>query len=413
MISTGHNSNHACGSDQLSRLPDGVLVRIFEAVGGLSRSNLCSVSRVSKRCHILADAILYRQVRFLTPELHFIFSESLSRRARRGSAINDVKLAYPTSKLEGLVSQAPVHGPGRHHAPQPFDSLARTISFMSNLEKLEVAVPEALLSGIGHLFNGPFDLACLKSCTLFFQREDDQYWDLRENIHIFAHPGLETLVLKRAKLDQRGFDMMERPHETALSKLHLVECDISDDALSDLLEFPKALREFVMTQAAEPSPDLEESSDSIRDYMTALKSACHSLETVVVDFPSLRTSRPLALRDFTAMRTLRLNWDHQLFGKSSKKPRLHSAGLPPELETLEFSDALGTDAEVTDLLVYMLQNLRMMARNMKQLIVVENEEEGGVPGDVREACRLCSQLELVIIGQIDSSLDLESVRNNT
>ncbi|KAK7214498.1 hypothetical protein V2G26_002501 [Clonostachys chloroleuca] len=200
---------------------------------------------------------------------------------------------------------------------------------MSNLETLDVAVPDTLLHGMGMLFNGPFDLACLKSCTLFYQTENDQYWDLYENIHIFAHPTLETLVIKRAKLDYRGFDLIEQPHETALSKLHLIECDINDDALSDLLMFPKALKEFVMTQNEEPSPELEESSDSIRDYMIAVKSACHSLETVTIDFPTLMTHRALALREFDHLKTLRINWDHQLFGKTSKKPRLHSAGLPP------------------------------------------------------------------------------------
>lgn len=410
----GHSSSHghghgrsysrsySCsGPDQLSRLPDKVLVQLFEAVASLSKRDLCSVSRLSKRYHILADAVLYKTVHFLTPELHLIFSESLARRPRRGSAIFEVKLAYPASSLESLVPAAAADGDDAH------DSLSRTISRMSNLETLDIAVPVSLLHGIGQLFNGPFDLACLESCTLFYQTDGDEYWDLRENIHVFAHPTLKTLVIKRAKLDDRGFDLIERPHETALTRLHLIDCDVNDDALSDLLMFPEALKEFVMTQSPEPSPELEESSDSIRDYMIALNSAAHSLETVTIDFPLLRSHRALALREYVALKTLRLNWDHQLFGKSSKKPRLTSVGMPPELETLEFFNELGTDEEVTELFVNMIENLHITCGKLKRLIVTEGDGEAGIPKEIEAACNAQDQLQLDIIGRMDTVAEPE------
>ncbi|KAM5350286.1 hypothetical protein ACJ41O_006791 [Fusarium nematophilum] len=375
-----HHSHHV---DLLAGLPDKMLVLILDMLPG---HDLCSVSRLNKRYHALADAVLYKTVQFLTPELHFIFSESLNYRPRRGSAIQDIKLAYPASTLSRLISDTTL----------PSNSLSQTISRMSNLETLDIAVPVTLLHSVGHLFSSPFDLACLKSCTLFYQDEDGGYWDLQENIYIFAHPTLETLVIKRARLGDPGFDMIERPHETALSKLHLIECDINDDALSDLLVFPKALKEFVMTQDEDPEPELEESSDSIRDYIMALKSASHSLETITIDSPSLRSSRALALRDFAALETLRLNWDHQLYGRSSKRPRLHSVGLPPELKTLEFFNDLGTDDEVTDLLVNTIENMNLMARHLTELIVRVDEHE--VPSAVLEACKSQPQIHLHVIG---------------
>jgi hypothetical protein len=384
----------------LTTLPDELLLQVFEAVGRGSSRDLCNVSRLNKRCHELADAVLYKSIRFQTPEHHLVFSESLSRRMRRGSAIQDVALEYPTSELSHLVLDGPIHG--SHIAPARFDSLSRTISTMSNLETLEVSVPVALLPGIGALFNGPFDLACLKSCTLFYQCPDDEYWDLRENIHIFAHPTLETLFIRRAKLDHRGFDFIERPHETALRKLHLIECDINDDALSDVLEFPEAMDEFVMVQTEEPAPELEESSDNIGDYIGALKSQAHSLKTITIAFPTLTGHKALRMRDFVALRTMRISWDYQLFGKSSKKPRLHSVGLPPELDTLEFFDELGADEEVTELLDYTLQNREIIARNLKTMIVIEGDR--GVPKEIVAACQT-GNVRLEIIGRLDEDTE--------
>ncbi|VTT60195.1 unnamed protein product [Fusarium fujikuroi] len=371
--------HHGAHCDSLARLTDEILVSILEI---LPKHDLCSVSRLNKRYHALADAVLYNTVQWLKPELHLIFSQSLNRRPRRGSAIEGVKLAYPASELTRLISDT----------LEPTNSVSHTISTMSNLKTLDIAVPVGLLHSIGNLFNGPFDLACLQSCTLFYQDEADQYWDLQENIHIFTHPTLETLVIKRAKLDDRGFELIERPHNTALSKLHLIECDINDDALSDVLMFPEALKEFVLTQREEPEPELEESSASIRDYILSLKEQCHSLETITIDFPMLASARPLALREFTALKTLRLNWDYQLFGKSTKKPRLHSVGLPPELETLEFFNPLGTDEEVTDLFVSALENMHYTCRKLKELIVLVDEDP--VPKEIVDAVKKQEQLYL-------------------
>lgn len=396
--------------DRLAVLPDALLLRLFELIGRTSKRDLCAVSRLNRRYHTLSDAVLYKSILFESPELHLTFSESLGRRPRRGSAIHEVTLEYPSSELSQLALDSTVHGshyePSRDQ-PSHYDGLSRTLSIMSNLEKLDIAVPAVLLHGIGALFNGPFDLACLKTCTLFYQCRGDEYWDLRENIHIFSHPTLESLTIKRAKLDYRGFDILERPHETALKSLHLVECDINDDALADVLEFPEALEEFVMTQAAVPTPPLEESSDDLGDYAVALKSQAHSLRSVTIDHATLGSRKALRLRDFAALRTLRLNWDYQLYGRSSKKPRLHSVGLPPALETLEFFNPLGTDAEVTELFMYTIQTKRVVATTWHTLVVVAGDDEDdedhrhGVSRELIEACE-DQGLKLDIIGAMDA-----------
>ncbi|KAH8706140.1 hypothetical protein GQ44DRAFT_716339 [Phaeosphaeriaceae sp. PMI808] len=394
--------------DQLAVLPDELLLRIFEKVGWASRKSLCNVSRLNRKYHKLSDAVLYKSILFETPELHLTFSESLSRRPRRGSAIHEIKLSYPSSELSHLALDGPVHN--SYLDPKRVDGISRTLSIMSNLEKLDIAVPDVLLHGIGSLFNGPFDLACLKTCSLFYQCANDAYWDLRENIHIFAHPTLETLIIRRAKLDERGFDFIERPHVTALKSLHFVECDINDDALADIIEFPEALEEFVMTQTEEPEPELEESSDSLSDYMIALKSQAEFLKSVTFDVPTLYNRKTLRLREFGALKKLRLNWDHQLFAKSSKKPRLHSVGFPPEMEVLEFFNDLGTDSEVTDLFVVAIESKNIIAENWKTMIVVEGDQ--GVPKAIKDACKKVG-LQLDIIGAMDTDSDTDGSIDTT
>ncbi|KAH9879704.1 hypothetical protein IAQ61_001523 [Plenodomus lingam] len=393
--------------DHFSKLPDELLLQIFEALGRISRRHLTSVSRVSKKCHRLSDAVLYKSILFETPEFHLTFTESLGRRPRRGSSIYEVKLAYPSSELSQLALDAPVAG--SYLDPQRSDSLSRTLSIMSNLEKLDISVPDVLLRGIGSLFNGPFDLACLKSCSLFYQCANDAYWDLRENIHIFAHPSLENLTIRRAKLDERGFDHIERPHMTALKRLTLIECDVNDDSLGDLLELPEALEEFVMTQLEEPEPELEESSDNIGDYILALQSQADFLKSITIDVPTLTGRRALRMREFGALTTLRLNWDYQLFGKSSKKPRLHSVGLPPIMETLEFFNELGTDEEVNDLFLVLIEQKNIVARTWKKMITVEGDN--GVSKEMKEACKVAG-LQLDIIGAMDESSEGEDEDND-
>jgi hypothetical protein len=404
-MSLGANDNDEeshPSQDRLAVLPDELLLQIFETLGRTSRKSLCDVSRLNRKYHKLSDAVLYKSILFETPELHLTFSESLSRRPRRGSAIHEIKLSYPSSELSHLALDAPVHN--SYLDPKRVDGLSRTLSIMSNLEKLDISVPDVLLHGIGTLFNGPFDLACLKTCSLFYQCANDAYWDLRENIHIFAHPTLETLIIRRAKLDERGFDFIERPHVTALKRLHLVECDINDDALADVLEFPEALEEFVMTQTEEPEPELEESSDSLNDYILALKSQAEFLTSITFDSPTLHNRKTLRLREFEALKTLRLNWDHQLFAKSSKKPRLHSVGFPPGMETLEFFNDLGTDNEVTDLFVAAIEIKDIIAKDWKTLIVVEGDD--GVPKQIKDACKSAG-LWLDIIGAMDTDTEVD------
>ena len=104
------------------------------------------------------------------------------------------------------------------------------------------------------------------------------------------------------------------------------------------------------------------------------------------------------MREFTALKTLRMNWDYQLFGKSSRKPRMHSVGLPPELETLEFFHELGTDEEVLDLLVYLIQTKNIGNRPWKTMIAVESDAKA--LREVKEACKE-QELQLDVIGAFD------------
>jgi hypothetical protein len=228
---------------------------------------------------------------------------------------------------------------------------------------------------------------------LFYQRDDGGYWDLQENIHIFSHPTLESLTIRKAKLDQRGFESLEQPSETALKELHLIECDINDDALSDILLLPEALKQITITQLEVPSPPLEESPNDVEDYILAMRSSLHSLETISIDFATLGAENALKLREFQALNSLELR-DYQLFGQSLGSPRLHSVGLPPNLEILKFFNQVGTDEEIADLFCYAIENQDILARKMCQIVVVEGE--GGLPPKIVEALEKSEHFRLQI-----------------
>ena len=227
---------------------------------------------------------------------------------------------------------------------------------------------------------------------MFFQTEDGGYWDLQENIHIFSHPTLESLTIRRAKLDERGFDSLEKPSETALKELHFIECDINDDALADILLHPGALKEISITQLEVPNPELEESPENIDDYILAMSSAKHSLETISINFPTLGAKNPLRLREFEVLKSLQLR-DFQLFGQAP--PRLHNVGLPPSLEYLEFFNEFGLDhdEDIIDLLCYFLEH-DTLGRHLCDVKVVKGE--GGLPPRIIEAVNDSEHFRLIV-----------------
>lgn len=139
---------------KLADLPDELLLQIIKSLP--SQRDLHSLCLVSHRFHGVADPLLYHSIYFDEPQHHIAFSESLNYRPRRGSLIQNVRLEYPESQLAEIMSL--------RDGSYNIDNFSDAISRMSNLENLEISVPESMLHGIGTLFNGPFDLACLKTC---------------------------------------------------------------------------------------------------------------------------------------------------------------------------------------------------------------------------------------------------------
>lgn len=138
-----------------------------------------------------------------------------------------------------------------------------------------------------------------------------------------------------------------------------------------------------MTQTREPSPPLEETGEDVEDYVLTLSSQAHALESVVIDFATLGAESAMRLREFQQLTSLRLR-DFQLFGQPEGKPRMHSVGLPPNLEVLEYLDPVVDDEEILELMCYMIENKSIMARKWTKLIVPGGES--GLPEKLREAC---------------------------
>ncbi len=142
----------------LGDLPDELLIQIMGSLP--AQRDLCSMCLVSRRMNSVADPVLYKSILFDQPKHHLLFSESLVTRPRRGSLIQNVRVDFPSAELEDIL--------GLTDTPHPIDRFSHTISTMSNLEDLVISVPESLSHGIGNLFNGPFDLAYLKTCKSYY-----------------------------------------------------------------------------------------------------------------------------------------------------------------------------------------------------------------------------------------------------
>ena len=134
-----------------------------------------------------------------------------------------------------------------------------------------------------------------------------------------------------------------------------------------------------MKQLDNPKPPLEETPEDIEEYIFALHSAIHSLESISIDFPTLRCKNPLKLRDFEAVTSLELR-DYQLFGTSG----LSSVAFPPNLETLTFLNEVGDDEALTELLCYTLEKKDIFARNLRRLVVPEGTKP--LPQKLVEVC---------------------------
>lgn len=136
-------------------LPEELVTQILE---NLLTRDIAAICLVSRHMNSIADPLLHKSILFDQPKHHLTFSESLIRRPRRGSLIINVRLEYPSSELSELELMRLDDNHNR------VDRLSHAIATMSNLEDLVVSVPASLSRGIGTVFNGPFDLACLKSC---------------------------------------------------------------------------------------------------------------------------------------------------------------------------------------------------------------------------------------------------------
>ena len=141
----------------LDTLPKEIIIQILAHLP--TRRDLSATCLVNHYLNTLADPLLYKSLSFKEPAHHFTFSESLAKRPRRGSLIQDVRLEYPSEELSEFIFQS-----GHGAYGDRIDGFSNTISRMSNLETLDICVPEVLCHGIGTLFNGPFDLACLRTC---------------------------------------------------------------------------------------------------------------------------------------------------------------------------------------------------------------------------------------------------------
>lgn len=275
------------GPDQSSRLlslPDEVLVAVLSHLERTDQRNARLVCRPLKN---LADPFTFTEFVITHGADAIDLAYLIGEDPVRATWIRELLVS---TKLEGRD--------GLEHVPA-------VLPLMKNMRKLILETPDCnskqalqripwvdLQRGYENVFkNASVDvpresrlLPQLHECTLHFVDDSTCLYSMTKYSHVFLHPTLRSLRMSCACTDDA--DRLLVPYQTqyrrstALSHLHLEECDFDPRALAVLLSFPAALSSLVISEGTRYSD-----SSTTRSRMHG-NLFPHELSTVLTDTSS-------------------------------------------------------------------------------------------------------------------------------
>ncbi|KAJ7234705.1 hypothetical protein C8J57DRAFT_1380034 [Mycena rebaudengoi] len=316
-------------SSPLLSVPTELLLAVVETID--DAASLRSFALTCKLARLLAEPVLYRAVLVTT-----------------GSQ------ASCLAKLVQVLDLRPEYG-----SNADVEELTPLIGAMTQLRALSMESPfanyghwlssaisrrwETLMQGYRALF---LDAQCgaglqkLTSLTIHWSGDDSRFWLLTEFKPILTLPALQSLTVSCAVLGDDLADGLDAfASTTALTHLELVECFVSQEALTAVLALPRAMRSChlgIMRYHTSPSNNYHEASPE--QQLEALRQQRHSLQQLTwfdqdfaydADIPRVSTAPGTGLYDFTELHALTLDGASALLFST-----LLSECAPPNLDRL-------------------------------------------------------------------------------
>ncbi|KAJ7511206.1 hypothetical protein B0H11DRAFT_867955 [Mycena galericulata] len=325
-------------ASSLFSVPTEILLVVVEAIN--DSASLRSFALTCKFARLLAEPVLYRAVLVSTGSQALCLATALRQQ-------------QPPKRAE-LVHTLDLRPEYRRDAD--IEALIPLVGAMTQLHALSIEPPsadyfpwlsdpirwEALMQGYCALF---LDAQCgtglqkLQSLKIHWPGDGSRCWLFSEFKHILMLPALQSLTIGCAVLgDDLADGLAAFAGTTPLTHLELVECFVSQKALTAVLALPRALRschQGIVRYHAPPSDTFHEASPE--QQLEALLQQCHSLQQLTWfsdDFASTTDMHRVAvpgkgLSDFTELHTLTIDGPSALLFSA-----LLSDCAPPSLDRL-------------------------------------------------------------------------------
>ncbi|KAJ7488889.1 hypothetical protein FB451DRAFT_680034 [Mycena latifolia] len=325
----------------LLSVPTELLLAVVEAID--DAASLRSFALTCKLARLLAEPVLYRTVLVTTGLQASRLAKALQQQQP------------PTrAELVQALDLRPEYG-----RDADIEALTPLIGAMTQLRALSMESPfanyglwrssairrrwEALMQGYRALF---LDAQCgaglqkLESLTIHWSADARRFWLLTEFKPILTLPALQSLTISCAVLgDDLTDGLAAFTGTTPLTHLELVECFMSQKALTAVLALPRALRSCHLgTMRYHTSPSNTYHEASPEQQLEALRQQRHSLQQLIwfdkdfayaTDVRRVSTVPGRGLYDFTELHTLTLDGASALLFSI-----LLSEFAPPNLDRL-------------------------------------------------------------------------------
>lgn len=301
-----------------SRLPTELVLLIVEYVAD-DKLSLCRLAQTCRAMQHLAEEHIYKTINLLTvcdlDEIIYAFD----KRLERVRAVHKLSLQYQydeddlgqtledRSAFNSCISQMVnlrewhIESPydNCHHwddATGPEDWVHNDMeSFKLQLQRAckygqEDADRIQALRRLGRDADRTVALASLESLTIHSHGNRSEFWDLGNFDCLFRHPALRYLHISCVSLTEEIPNLKSHPTKTPLTTLVFDECEISPEALEDILRMPAKLKHLTLgenvfnTRASKAcNPRL---TRNVKGSMAALGQVANSLETLTHYDPS-------------------------------------------------------------------------------------------------------------------------------